>query len=112
VKPPIRDLFVGDDGRLWVQVSRAGVATMSAAEAAAEEERTDRPQLRFQEPVVFDVFEADGQFLGQVSAPEGFSTSPHPVFRGDQVWATTHDDLGVIRVVRFRVHREGATTDD
>ena len=112
VKPPIRDLFVGDDGSVWVQVSWVGVATMPAAEAAAEEKRTGRPQLRFEEPVVFDVFEAGGRFLGQVSTPEGFSVLPHPVFRRDQVWAVTRDELDVIRVVRFRVQREDATTGE
>ena len=110
-KPPLVDLFVGERGRLWVQVSQVGEERMSAAEAAAEEDRTGRPQLRFQEPVAFDVFEPDGTYLGRVHTPRGFSVSPHPVFRGDRVWAVSRDDLGVIQVMRLRLERSNSETE-
>jgi hypothetical protein len=55
--------------------------------------------------VVFDVYEADGTYLGPVSAPEGFWVYPTPVFDGDRVWAVMRDELDVQRVVRFRVQR-------
>jgi hypothetical protein len=99
-KPPVRGLYVADDERIWVQISQTGVARVSEEAAAVEEERTGSPQIRFQEPVVF---EPDGRYLGQVTTPVGFATSPEPVFRGEQVWAVTRDDLDVLRVVRYRL---------
>lgn len=103
VKPAYRDILVGDDGRVWVQVSRPGVPFRSEAEARAEAERTRQPQLRFREPVVFDVFEPDGRYLGRVPTPSGLQTDPDPVLRGDMVWAVVVDELEVPRVVRFRI---------
>jgi hypothetical protein len=52
--------------------------------------------------VVWDVFEPDGRYLGQVVAPEGFSTSPRPVLERDRVWGVMTDDLGVQYLTRFR----------
>ena len=61
------------------------------------------PQLTWVEPVAFDVFEPDGRYLGMVRAPEGFSTRPTPVFRGDTVWAVVHGELDIPLVKRFAV---------
>jgi sugar lactone lactonase YvrE len=104
-KPAYRDVFVAPDGRLWVQLSQPGREFMTEAEALEEERRTNRPQVRHREPVVFDVFEPDGRYLGVVRTPDEFQTSPPPVIRGDTVWAVTRDSLDVQRVVRYRVTR-------
>ena len=55
------------------------------------------------EPVRYDVFEPDGTYLGAVVPPEEFEPFPRPVFEGDYVWTVTEDELGVERVVRFRI---------
>ena len=102
-KPPFREVYVGDDGRIWVQLSQTGRPTMTVEEAREEERRTSRPPLRYSEPVAFDVFDPEGRFLGLVITPDEFRTSPQPVFRGDYVWAVTRDELDVITVVRFRL---------
>jgi hypothetical protein len=102
-KPPFRDLLVGRDGRIWVQVSQPGYAWRTEAEARQEEERTGDPQTRFREPIVFDVFEADGRYLGALRTPGDFRTSPPPVMRGDLIWAVTRDEVDVQRVVRYRL---------
>lgn len=108
-KPAFQNLYVGRDGRIWVQVSQEGF----------EEENPDydpredgsRP-TRWSEPVAFDVFGEDGTYFGRVHTPEGFSTYPTPVFDTENVWAVTRDDLGVQRLVRFRVVLSGAETQD
>ena len=67
---------------------------------------TERWQVS--EQGTFDVFEADGTWLGQVEIPEnlrysGYPTAPPVVIRGDTVWAVTRDDLGVNYVTQHVV---------
>jgi hypothetical protein len=102
-KPAYDDLFVGDDGRIWVQVSREGFPAVSVEEAREEERRSGRPQIRYRSPVAFDVFDPEGRFLGHVRTPDEFRTDPAPVFRGEDVWAVARDDLDVMYVVRYRL---------
>ena len=99
-KPPFRDLATGRDGRIWV--------TLSTESSSVENERHD-PQNPNSNPVIwrsplrYDVFEPDGTYRGTVVPPEGFSRTPRPVFDGDHVWAVARDELGVERVVRYRI---------
>lgn len=109
-KPPFRSVFVDAQGRVWVQVSQPGHAYRSEDEAREEERRSGRPQLRYRERLVFNVFDRDGRYLGPVVPPEDVQTSPEPVVRGDMVWAVTHDDLDVARVVRFRLVGPGSAS--
>jgi hypothetical protein len=103
IKPPFDELFVAEDGRIWVQVHSKSVEFMTVEEAREEEEATGRTANRFREPVEFDVFEPDGTYTGRVLAPDDFQMAPQPVMRGDTVWAVTADDLGVQRVSRFHL---------
>jgi len=102
-KAPFKELFVSEQGNVWVTLSTAGVARMSAADAREEEQASGRLPLRFWEPPAFDVFDPDGRFLGHVQAPESLGIEPEPIVRGDYVWAVVRDDLDVASVVRFRI---------
>lgn len=99
-KPVFKGLLSGRDGRIWVWLS---------TEAYSVENDDYNPDNPFSEPVSwieptrYDVFESDGTYLGAVATPDGFSTYPNPVFEGDHLWAVTRDELGVQRVVRFRI---------
>ena len=75
---------------------------LDAAAVADEERATDRIVNPYRAPIVFDVFSPEGDYLGRVSAPDGFSLDPRPVFRGDYVWAVTRDEFEVERVTQFR----------
>lgn len=104
VKPAFQSLLTGLDGRIWVQVPGPGEEIpLTAEEEGAARDPNQVPPRRFREPVIFDVFEPDGGYLGQVFAPEGFSLSPRPVFRGDRVWAVFRDALDVNYLVRYRL---------
>lgn len=108
-KPAFRDLFAGRDGRIWVLLhAGARPAPERAVEPTPGEPEPPVPWL---EPMLFDVFKLDGTYLGQVKAPEGFQTTPPPVFGPDHVWAVVEDDLGVQYVVRFRIERGEARTE-
>ena len=72
-KPPLSIILSGLDGRIWLGLSRPG-----RHDPGADDNSTARGHFTssWTEPVVFDVFEPDGTYLGQVSAPEGFSRIP------------------------------------
>lgn len=95
-KPPISWLHAAQDGAIWARVAQPGAAI-------AEAERDPSARSHVQEPLVFDVFEADGRFRGQVTAPDGLQLAPYPVLGSDRVWAVTKDEDGVPYVVRYRI---------
>lgn len=103
-KPPYKDFFAGWDGRIWVQLHTE--AYEIPAEDAGPPEIApwmhDHVQ-RWIEPVAFDVFEADGRYLGMVKAPDGLLMRPPPVARGDTVWAVVRDEMGVHSIVRLTI---------
>lgn len=99
VKPPFKGLFVDEDGRIWVRLHQPA----EPVESAAEESAAEGAETAWREPIVFDVFEPGGRYLGQVHAPSGFRTLPQPVIRGDMVWAVVAEPGELPNVVRFRI---------
>jgi len=99
-KPPFVNVYPGEDGTVWVRVSQPGVQHDDP-----DYDPTDAQSVREEwgEPVVFDVFDEDGSYLGAVRAPDDFSPYPPPLFWRDRVLATTRDELDVQRIVLFRV---------
>ena len=99
-KPVFNELLTGRDGRIWVRLLTDGQRV---------ENENHNPDNPFSEPETwrestrFDVFESDGTYLGVVVPPDDFSASPDPVFDGDHVWAVARDELGVERVIRYRI---------
>ena len=99
-KPFFKALLAGKDGRIWVMLSTEGEPVEN------ENHDPDNPfsaPVTWREAIVYDVFESDGTYLGVVAPPEGFDDLPLPIFDGDHVWAVTSDELGVQRVVRYRI---------
>ena len=99
-KPPFRGLSAADDGRIWVRLWTGGRQVPNDEHDPAD---PDSAPFTWVEPIRYDVFEADGTYLGAVVPPEGFSPSPPPVFGRSFVWAVERDDLGVERVLRYRL---------
>ena len=99
-KPFYRELLAGRDGRIWVRL-----ATEAHAVGDEDHDPSDPSPapVTWVEPLRYDVFEPDGTYLGVVAPPEDFTPFPNPVFDGDYVWGVTRDDLGVQRVVRYRI---------
>jgi hypothetical protein len=98
-KPPYRDLRVGEDGTIWVQLSTAG--ERRDPEPFAPGEPTSGPPLpTWRDPVVFDVFEPNGTYLGRVPRPANVTL--HRVSR-NAAWGTMRDEDDVETVKRFRV---------
>ena len=105
-KPFIRGLLTGEDGRIWVSVAQPGervpeseLPPPPSVQVGAVNPR-QRPVPKWRDPVVYDVFEPDGRYLGRVAAP---SKTTFKAMRGDNVWAVARDSLDVQQVVRFRI---------
>jgi hypothetical protein len=82
-KPAVADIFVADDRHVWVQ--RQPVTTTEHGR-------------------VFDVFDPEGRFLGEVRTPFPLHWT-NPVFRDGYLYTVTVDDLEVPYVVRARIVR-------
>ena len=100
-KPAYRGLYVGRDGRVWVMLHQPGI---EGDDPAYDPNNPNSIEDRWKEPLAFDVYEADGRYLGQVTGPMGLGLF---VFDGDKVWAVSRDGIGVQRVVRFRLEVGG-----
>ena len=101
-KPFFYELLAGRDGRIWVRVATEAYPVEN--EYHDPEDPSSLPVV-WREPLRYDVFEPDGTYLGAVAPPDGFEYYKPPVFDGDHVWAVTQDELGVERVVRYRIAR-------
>ena len=99
-KPVFNELLTGRDGRIWVKLLTAGQRVEN------ENHNPENPfseRFTWRESTRYDVFEPNGTYLGVVVPPDEFSASPDPVFDGDHVWAVARDELGVERIVRYRI---------
>ncbi|MHB1225438.1 MAG: 6-bladed beta-propeller, partial [Gemmatimonadaceae bacterium] len=95
-KPPIDGLVVHADGRIWVARSFASVRV---DDPDADSSDVDAEPL-WRSPGGYDVFAADGHWLGHLPLPRGTALLH---MRGDTAWGTVRDSLDVQRVVRFRI---------
>ncbi len=105
------NLSVGDDGRVWVavvpEVSPRIGSVNSSGPMGAGFKGQGRPRStltsRDEEephPALYDVFERDGTYLGQVRIPARVSTVAR---RGDQLWAVAYDENDVARIKQYRI---------
>lgn len=105
-KPLYEGLEVGLDGRIWVALVKevsprvgsmrsGGVGMPGATPPAPRSSEADQPR-----PALYDVFEPDGRYLGQVGVPPKVSSV---VRRGDQIWAVAYDADDVPRIKRYRI---------
>lgn len=101
VKPAIRTLEVGADGRIWIGRSMPGerIPEHEIVEPRTGEPRSVPPR-RWREPVAYDVFSLDGHYLGMVPVPPRTTLLYR---RGDIAWGVVRDSLDVPFVTRFRI---------
>lgn len=101
-KPFIRHLFVDDDGRIWVALyAEARYRPYTDEE---REERGDRPDFQWRQPLVWEVLHPEGRFLGRVTLPHGTSLM---AARGSTVWGAQAGEWDEEYVVRFRIDGSG-----
>jgi hypothetical protein len=100
VKPAFRELWVDEDGRIWVARYVEARRKEPAQPTPPDRDPDAPPPFRWREPATYDVFEPDGTFMGTLELPWG--TVPR-ASRGDRVWAVTRGELGEQYVVRLRI---------
>ena len=87
------------DGRIWV-LRYVQAQKVEVDPAAAADLPPARRPYQWVEPVVYDVFESDGRFVGEVRPPEGayFLTATN-----DRMWVLQSSPEGIPQLVRYRV---------
>ena len=108
-KPLYYGLVVGLDGRIWVLLTPE-VRTGPGLSGSSGGGRSNSTRIRSPDaaeppkPALYDVFEPDGTYLGQVQVPAGAYALAH---RGDQVWGVSVGEDDVPRVKRYRIEWTG-----
>jgi hypothetical protein len=104
-KPFFSNVIADDDGRIWVKLHTPGervpqneLTTGRARGRGAAPPSAER--VVFREPILYEVFEPDGRYLGRVQLPDFLYP---PAIKGNAVWAATTDANGVPVVTRFRI---------
>lgn len=99
VKPYFRDLLPDADGRIWVQLHSPG----EEYQPPSQPQRPGMPAvppLRWRERPLFDLFQLDGTYLGQVALP---ARTWFRDARGDRIWVMQVGEDGEQYVVRYRM---------
>lgn len=97
-KAPLTQLFIARDGRIWARVA---TPSERIPDAELDEPREKGPPIRhFRSPVVWEVFDPDGRFLGRIPFPPRTTLMEAD---GDLVWALGRDENDLPAIVRFRI---------
>jgi len=104
--PPIPDVKPPFSRLRWRGRYVVGSGSPAGKESGGHLLRSRRPRRHtneWREPMLFDVFDQDGSYLGAVRAPDGLSPYPQPVFTREWVLGIVRDEFDVQTVVKFRV---------
>jgi hypothetical protein len=107
-KPPITRVKFDDDARMWVGVAAPSERfTPPPPTPPRAGQRAPAAPLAWREPILYDVYQPDGRYAGQVRLPYSADMRPYNtdlwVARGDRIWIVERDDDGVESVHRYRI---------
>jgi hypothetical protein len=94
------------DGRFWVVRQMAGLPR-EGCDPEPDEYYGYEEDPCWLEPLVADVFDEEGRFLGPVPMPDGIRYLVRPYIRDDTVIALLEDAEGISFIKRFRLHIPG-----
>lgn len=101
-KPMFQDLRAGLDGTVWV--FREGLSNEEPNPNWDPGQPMMGAQTLWVAPVIADVFDSDGRYLGPVEIPRNVAWAyPHPVLSKEMVWAATIHEAGFPQVVRYDI---------
>lgn len=97
-KAPLAGLTVARDGTIWARVAMPS-ERIPDAELPPRRENSPPPRM-YRSPAEYEVFAADGRFLGRVAMPPRTTVTTAD---GEFVWAITRDADDLPAVVRYRL---------
>ncbi len=97
-KAPLDGLFLPRDGRIWARVAAPSERIPDTELAPPRDPKA--PVSHFRTPAVYEIYSADGRYLGRVGLPPRARLMEAD---GDLVWALVRDENDLPAVVRFRV---------
>jgi hypothetical protein len=101
-KPAFKELWIDEEGRIWVHRYSAAVHVALSPEEKAR--RQARPGFEWIEPPVWDVLSEQGGFFGTVR----LSLNAFPVAaRGAFLWVVEHGEYGEDYLVRYHIQPDG-----
>ena len=100
-KAAYSDLYAGSDGRIWA-LRVVATETVDPCDPDPLNPERERARSCWRQVYAFDIFDADGRFLGTAERPE-FTVWSRPVMRGDNLIAYVEDEAGLGMVKRFRL---------
>lgn len=109
VKPPIWAFKIDGDGRYWVARHSEGYHVPETQEEREYRREliqyrgSEPPPLEWWEPLVIDVLDPRGRFLGTIRFPSNQTRIAEAY--GDTVWAVERGELDEEYVVRYRIER-------
>ncbi len=99
-KPAFDEILPGRDGTIWV--ARQGASReVRNPDYDPKKPQTGRP-TEWRSPVAYDVFDAQGRYLGAVKLPQG-TWLFHAVLTTERVWTVANHPDGYQQIVRYRV---------
>ena len=105
VKPVYQTITAAPDGRIWIRLHTRAVKTEPSATEPARPsvpgQKPPPPPRLWREPVVYDVFEPDGRYLGSVTVPDRVTLF---VMRGDRAWGIAKGESDEEYIVRYRMN--------
>lgn len=105
-RPLYEGINTGEDGRIWVtrvkELVPGGGANFGMGSGRGMPASLRQAEVKDvpSRPSLFDVYEPDGTFIGQVRVPPKVQVL---VRRGDYVWGAAYDDDDVATVRRYRI---------
>lgn len=107
-KPPWNSLLAGIDGSIWV--FRATQATEVDNPDWDPQNPDSGSPTGWKSPMIADVFDAEGRYLGPVRMPEGATLYPNPLVSRTNVWMSGFHEMGHPQVVRYSIVGESGTS--
>lgn len=104
-KPPYWAFRIDEEGRLWVARHTPGRFQTETKSERARRMEFENPPLEWWEPLVVDVIEPNGRFLGTIRFPT-FDTDLGTA-RGNRVWVVELGQFDEPYVVRYRIEPSG-----
>jgi hypothetical protein len=97
-KAPLSGIAIARDGRLWARVPAASERIPDAEMTPSRDPKA--PVYHFRTPLVYEVFSAEGKFLGRVEFP---GRTRFIQADGNLVWAIVRDENDLPALARFRI---------